>query len=790
MTDSTGADGQSGRRPADSENRPTWTEDTELWSPMDDDDDDETQLTDPPLTNETSDEDFADGVEPSRKEIKRQKRRRRRRRIILIGLAGFVLLLFGTLGAIYAALKIPLPATVTTNQVSVLTYADGKTELAKVGVENRTDVSISTVPKYVQQEVLAAEDRGFYKEPGVSVRGIGRAVINNLRGRDTQGGSTITQQYVKNAYLTQERTFSRKFKELAIAVKLDHKYSKDQILEWYLNTIYFGRGAYGIQAASETYFGKTVDKLSVSEGAVLASSIRSPALYDPQTHTQAAQDRWKFVLDGMVTEDWLSKEDRGKQQYPKVKDRSSGSALNAKGPEGYVVQQVKDELANAGFDEARLNREGLRVQTTLDKTSQDAAVAAVNQVFDGQPGNLRQALVAVDPRSGSVLAYYGGKNGNGFDYAQAYRQPGSSFKPYTLATGLEQTLQATPESVAQQGKTPVTVHATYDGTSPRTFGGVEVHNSENSQCPNCTVLDAMKRSINTVFYQMAGDIGPSNVADLAHRVGIADTRVDKGQRTLQVDGVTDASIGIGRYEVRPIDQATGFATFANGGTMHPSHFVQQVTDAKGNVLYRSKQSGSQVLDAKVANDVTLSLRPIAASSRDPLNNDRPSAAKTGTAQLGETKDNQDAWMVGYTPQISAAVWVGTDRNEPLRDAAGRIVFGAGLPGKTWQAFMNAALANKSADSMADSAQVRSPIPPPASPSESPSQSPSSTPSPTPSPTPSTSEPPSSSTTPSPTPSFPRDRPTRPIPIPSLDPTTTPATTPPSTTEPPGPPGRQ
>lgn len=668
------------------------------------------------------------------------RRRRRRRRIVAIVLTGLLLMMVGAAGVMYVATRIPLPQQIVTSQVSVITYADGST-MTKIGAENRTDVPLSKVPKHVQDAVLAAEDRGYWTEPGISYRGVLRAVYNNLRGRDVQGGSTITQQYVKNAYLTQERTFSRKFKEIAIAVKLDRQYSKEQILEWYLNTIYYGRGAYGVEAAAETYFKKPVSKLSVAEGAVLASSIRSPALYDPQTHTSTAKARWQFVIDGMVKQGWLQPAIAAKLRYPRVAPKTTVQLNQVAGPAGHVVDQVKDELARLGFDESLLNREGLRVQTTIDRRAEDAASNAVKEVFAGQPTNLRQALVAVDPQTGAVRAYYGGASGGGFDYAQAWRPPGSSFKPYVLATALEQSLRQ---------DTGVSVYSTYDGTSPRTFDGVVVHNSEGTQCPNCTVLQAMKRSINTVFYDMAIQVGPGNVAAMAHRLGVADKQPN-GQPSLQYKGTTDGSIGIGRYEVRPIDQAVGFATLANGGTARPSYFVQSVIDSAGHVLYRHSDTGRRVIDPRVANDVAYSMEPVAAASLDPLAGGRPSASKTGTQQYGETNYNSDVWMVGFTPQISAAVWVGSDTPSPLRNAAGRPLYGRGLPGQTWKLFLDAYLSGQPVQPLPDQTQVQGAPPlPTAVPTTPPATSPTPTPSPTPTGLPTPTVTPSPTGTPTPT----------------------------------------
>jgi len=291
---------------------------------------------------------------------------------------------------------------------------------------------------------------------------------------------------------------------------------------------------------------------------------------------------------------------------------------------------------------------------------------------------------------------------------------------------------------------PVSLHRTYDGSSPRTLGGVTIRNSGNAQCSPCAVLEAMKRSINTVFYDMAIQVGPRNVAETAQRMGIPAKRTDNGQPTLQVRGSTDGSIGIGRYEVRPLDQAVGFSVFASGGVLHPSYLVQKVTDSSGAVLFEHKDAPKQVLDRKVANDVTYALEPVAEWSHDALDGDRPSGAKTGTQQYGKTEANTDAWMVGFTPQVSAAVWVGTDKLGPIRTAEGKEIYGAGLPGKTWKAFMDRYLSGAAVQPLAgeimvspqlQSTRTRAPVPSqtaPTPPRTTTSKTP--TPRPTPSPT--------------------------------------------------------
>ena len=698
---------------------------------------------------------------------KPRRRPRRRRTIARIAagvLAGLVVLTIAAVGIAYARTTVPKPNELAIAQISTIAYADGF-PMARIGTQNRTDVSLAKVPEHVRWAVLAAENRTFYTDPGISATGIVRATWNNLRGREVQGGSGITQQYVKNMYLTQERTLTRKFKELAIATKVDRDLSKDQILEYYLNTIYFGRGAWGIKAAARTYFGKDVTTLTVSEGAVLASSIRSPALYDPQSHPEAARARWTFVLEGMVEMGKLDAARVAAAKYPKVRPKAAGGQSGLAGPTGLIVAQVQDELTRNGFDEATLNAQGLTVVTSIDRRAQLAAEGTVRQTFTGQPSALREALVAVEPASGKVLAYYGGSRGAGFDYATGWRPPGSSFKPFSLASALQQALAPSGDTPAE----PVSLYTTYNGSSPRTFGGVTVRNSENAQCGRCSVLDAMRRSINTVFYQMAIDDGPANVAALAHKwVPVKDNR---GRPTLTKDGVTDGSIGIGRYEVRPIDQAVGFSAFAAGGQLHQPYFVQKVLDSTGAVLYQHKDAPKQVLDPRVANDVTYAMKPVADASGLSLADGRESASKTGTQQFGETPGNSDAWMVGFTPQISTAVWVGSDTPTAIKNAEGRYLYGRGLPGQTWQRFMDAYLSGKPPLPLAGEVQVNPqlrPAPPPESTAAprttdprritapAPTASiPPSTPSPTGTPTPT----PTATTSPAPTPTA-TPRPTR------------------------------
>jgi len=598
-----------------------------------------------------------------------------------------MLVLLGVfVGVVYASTDVPSPDSVQNAQTTIVYYADGKTEMARLGSENRTNVTLDKISTAAQNAVLAAENRSFYTDPGISFSGIVRAAYNNVTSGSTQGGSTITEQYVKNAFLTSDQTFSRKFKELFLAIKLDNNFSKKQILENYLNTIYFGRGAYGIEAAANTYFGVSAANLTPQQAAVLAVLIRSPSRYDPANNPKDAADRWNKVLDAMVAEGWLKKADRQAMTYPPVRPKTGSNLGVPTGPEGLIVKHAVDELVAKGYDEQQIYAGGMRITTTVDKHAEDVAKASVHEVMGSQPENLRDALIAVDPKTGGVRAYYGGASGVGQDYGLSQRQPGSSMKPYVLATALNQGISVT---------------ARRNGSDDQTFRdrpGRPVTNSGGESCAACTLQEALVLSLNTTFYGLADEVGPDNVAATARAAtGLPETWASgglKGRETLtSSNGGRGASIGIGEYEMRPIDQANGMATLAAGGVHRNAYFVAKVTDSAGAVLLENRgDPGKQVIDPDVASDVTYAMEGVAAHAKRTLAGGRQSACKTGTQGLGsDPSQNSDAWMVGFTPSIAAAVWVGSDKIEAIKTAGGSQIFGAGLPGAMWQRFMNGVL---------------------------------------------------------------------------------------------------
>ncbi|ORJ94253.1 transglycosylase domain-containing protein [Prescottella equi] len=625
-------------------------------------------------------------ADPAPKARSRKPRRKGRRIALYVSLV-VVLLLIATplvaFGVAYKNADVPRPSDMVTNQVSTILASDG-TEIARVVPPegNRTEVTIDQIPGHVRNAVLSAEDRDFYTNPGFSVSGFARAARDNVLGRDSAGGgSTITQQYVKNTMVGSERSVTRKMKELVISSKMAREWSKDEILAAYLNTIYFGRGAYGISAAATAYFGKPLADITVAEGAVLAAVIQSPSSLDPTTDPEALQARWNYVLDGMVTMSALAPTERQSMVFPDALPTAPNADSGAApGPEGLIRAQVLRELAESGVSEQDLNTEGLQITTTIDPTAQQAALEAVADTFDGEPENLRTAVVSIDPKSGAVRAYYGGDDGKGFDFAQAGLQTGSSFKVFGLVAALQQ---------------DIPLSQTYD-SSPLSVYGVTINNVEGESCGKCTIAEALKRSLNTSFYRLtlSMDDGAQKIADAAHQAGIPETVPGWQYPTLtQEGGSPENGIVLGQYLTRPIDMASAYATLAASGTYHKPYFVQKVVTADGVVLLdRPASEGERRLDAAVADNVSQAMLPIAAYSRSHgLAGGRPSASKTGTAQLGDTGKNKDAWMVGYTPQLSTAVWVGTADAQAIENSWGGPVYGSGLPSDIWKKTMDGAL---------------------------------------------------------------------------------------------------
>ena len=625
----------------------------------------------------------------------------------------------------YFTVTVPDPQALMAAQSQTVTiyYADGKEmgKLAPDGGGARTLVTIDQIPKVVQQATAAAEDETFWSNSGFDIKGIGRAILSQLKGNGG-GGSGITQQYIKTATGNNQHSITRKFIELVQAVKMSQQQSKDKIMEAYLNTVYYGRGAYGIEAAAKAYFSKDAKDLDPSQAAFLAGCINVPANDEDVKWTT---DRWNYTLGRMVANGWLSQSVRATFATPPKPIADNSDASGTPGPERFIERQVFAEAVAKSMDQDFLQRQGAKIYTSIDENAQKQAEDSVHKIMAADKGypNLAAALVSVDPKTGRIIAWFGGDDPATFSYDMAAtpNQPGSSFKPFVFLAGLE--------------KDPkIGVNAIFNGSDHQTIDGQPVNNSDGESCgTRCTVKLAMTQSVNTVFYQMGANVGPSSVRQAALQAGIADTQNELvGDVNKRVPSLTEfdhssltatnveAGISIGQYPVRPRDMANAYATFADNGMYIPSHFITKVTSGNDTVLYDESSDSAlqpkQAFDsdstrnAQLARNVTESMLDVAAhtcgapgSRCASLSGGRQVASKTGTAQYLDTGRNAQAWMVGYTPQVATAVWVG-NRNAPgeihgnyfngYGSSKGYDIYGREEPSYIWKNYMDSYLTGK------------------------------------------------------------------------------------------------
>ena len=593
-----------------------------------------------------------------------------------IFLAGFGFVAGATLFAFaWFTVSIPDPNAYVNSQSTVIQYSNGS-EIGRVGTQNRQILPLAKIPLRLRYAVMAAEDRNFYSNRAFSPTGIARALLNNLRSGDLtgEGGSTITQQYAKTAFLSPSRTIQRKIKELVISLKLENALSKDQILENYLNTIYFGRGSYGVQTAAQQYFNRNAHQLSISQSAVIASILRSPGYYDPSLSKENAvrlENRFAYVIQGMLDKNWITEAEAKDAKFPRVAPRTTSGQLS--GPKGYIIDAVQKELSKLGFTQDQLLVGGYVIKTTLDQRAQQAAVDAVNKFTPaGAPENLHTALVAIRPGTGEVVAMYGGKDyvvRQLNDATQSIALAGSTFKPFALIASLEAGIPMT---------------SMWNGDSPQTFDDLgrpyEVSNYGDEGWGQVDLLTATQHSINTVFVPLGMKAGMDKVVDAARRAGIPEN----------VAMIATPSVVLGVASPHVIDVANSYATFAAQGVYSKPYMVASVTGSNKGLLYQGKAQTQEVFSQEVMADLTYALKSVVngGTGSAALALGRPAAGKTGTSQ-----SNASAWFSAYTPQLAASVALFRDSaSESLNGIGGLTsVTGGTFPAKIWTYFMKRAL---------------------------------------------------------------------------------------------------
>ena len=617
---------------------------------------------------------------------------------------GLCLLGMGAFIVLYMVIDIPEGNPEADLQSNVYKYSDGSV-MARTGERNREIVDLAKVPKDVQRSFVAAENKTFYKDAGVDLKGTTRGVLNTLSGKGAQGGSTITQQYVKNYYLSQEQTVSRKLKELVISLKLDREKSKDYILAGYMNTSYYGRGAYGIQAAAQAYYRVDAEDLTVEQGAYLSALLQAPNQYDwaiaSETGKKLAQDRWNYVLDNMVEQKWLGASERQGMKFPVPKEPKAAAGME--GQTGYLVDAanhtLKKQLVAQGAAEdmeqakALVDLGGYTVTLNIDKKKQAALEKSVKAKLTSKldpkkrdvDADVQAGAVSVDPKSGGVLAMYGG-----VDYVKHYTnnatrddyQPASTFKPVILAAAVDQ------DAETQDG-VPITANTMYDGTSKRPVMdgdqkvGFAPPNEDDVDYGDIDVQEAMNKSVNSVFAQMGIDVGMTEVMKVAGELGM-DTEGEQA-----VPAQTLGSMG-----ASPLEMAGVYATLDNHGKKVTPQIVKSV-EHKDRTIEIPEAIGEQVISEQAADTVTSVLTGVVDDGtartsvrENPLRDGQQVAGKTGTSD-----DNKSAWFTGFTPGLVTSVGLfGEDAKShaqvPMYKAGGvdHRVNGGGFPAEIWAAY--------------------------------------------------------------------------------------------------------
>lgn len=630
-------------------------------------------------------------VDNTQNALKKPKRRWFWRLLKVAGWLFVALLLFAIGVFAYYAKDLPSPTKLNNRQVVESTKIYDRTGehlLYEIhGEEKRTSIPLDQMSQIVRAATISAEDQDFYNHHGIQFKAVARAAIYDILGRArSQGGSTITQQLIKNTVLTNEKTFTRKVKEVILSVELEQKFSKDEILEMYLNEIPYGSNAYGIQAAAQTFFGKDAKDLKLAESALLAALPKAPTYFSPYgTHQDELKYRQEYIIDQMAKLGYISADQAKEAKDFDVLAEIRPFQENISAP--HFVMYVKEQLVNQ-YGEKEMEEGGMKVYTTLDWDKQQAAEDAVKK---GVAANITKykatnaALVAIDPKTGQILAMVGSRDyfdktidGN-VNVAVRDRQPGSSFKPYVYATAFKKGY--TPETIVFDTETNF-------GTKDQPY---EPQNYSGKFSGPVKMKEALARSLNIPAVKTLYLAGVQNAINTARSMGITTLNGDPSRYGL--------ALVLGGGEVKLVDHVSAFGSFATGGIRHEKTAILKITDAQGKVLDEYKNSaGERVLDTNVCAEVDSvlddnSLRAPVFGSNSPLRfDDRQVAVKTGT-----TNEWRDAWTVGYTPGLVAGVWAGNNNNAPMAQGADGVYTAAPI----WRDFMNQALANSAIEKFPD-----------------------------------------------------------------------------------------
>jgi penicillin-binding protein 1A len=609
---------------------------------------------------------------------KQIRRKRARRSYLVFGVGVFILFVaFSLLVGIQTVMALvhDLPKLneenfVSLGQTSRIYAADGSLLAEIYGTENRTVVPLSAIPDYLKEATIAIEDERFYEHNGVDYQAIGRAMVTDIsQGRLAEGGSTITQQLVKKVYVSDERSFTRKIVEAVLATQLERVASKETILERYFNAIYYGENAYGVETAAQTYFGKSVTQLDLSECALLAGLPQAPSAYSPKQDLAAATERRNVVLQKMADLGYINQAAAHGAASMPINLRQSTGAVN----EPYFVEYVKQQLIDK-YGAKKVFEGGLKVQTTIEPALQAAGLESIKNTLD-EDGDPAAALVSIDPSNGYIKAMVSSEDfkKSQFNLAvQAKRQPGSCFKPFVLTAAVEQGVD--PKKTYYMSK---------QIDIPMAGGGPPWHVStyDNHYFGASNLETAMLHSDNTVYAQLVMDIGPEKARDAAERLGI---------KSPMAINPSIALGGLGQG-VSPLEMSSAYGTLAANGMYAEPVAITRVEMADGTVDYQANPQPRRVVKDGVAYEVTKVLEAdIEKGTSSKANIGRPAAGKTGS-----TENLQDAWFVGFTPDLSTAVWIGyADQQLPMTDVHGGQVWGSGFPASIWKSFMTDALKEK------------------------------------------------------------------------------------------------